>query len=203
MSAETFIAHYGYLALFIGVFFEGETILIAASFAAHQGYMDTHWVIMTAFLGAVSGDEFYFFLGRLKGKTFLRSRPLWQVRVVKVQNLLERYHRLIIVSFRFLYGLRSVTPFAIGMSDVKVSQFVFLNIIGAFAWSVIVGLFGFLFGTVLENLLRDIRKFDRPVMLTILILWMLGWLGYFLRRQRLKRMAEARLTGQKGTSGKE
>lgn len=188
MSADAFIQHYGYLALFIGVFFEGETVLIAASFAAHQGYLDVPWVILTAFLGAVAGDECYFFLGRFKGRVFLGKHPSWQVRVGKVQRLLERYHRLIILGFRFLYGLRTVTPFALGMmSDVKISQFVTLNLIGAFVWSVVMGLFGFLFGVVFDALIADVKRAEHFVMLAIIIVWVLGWTWYFIRSRRPKR----------------
>jgi membrane protein DedA with SNARE-associated domain len=189
MSAGAFIQHYGYLAVFIGVFFEGETVLIAASFAAHEGYLDVPWVILTAFLGAIAGDEFYFFLGRFKGRVFLAKHPSWQVRVGKVQRLLERYHRLIILGFRFLYGLRTVTPFALGMmSDIKVSQFVALNLVGAFVWSVVMGLFGFLFGVVLDAMITNIRRVEHHIMLAIILVWVLGWTWYFIRKKRLKKV---------------
>ncbi|MGD0230199.1 MAG: DedA family protein [Syntrophorhabdales bacterium] len=199
MPLHHIIGQYGYLALFVGVFFEGETILIAAAFAAHQGYMKLSWVIVTAFLGSLAGDQFYFFLGRAKGRAYLRNRPLWQIRVRKVQDLVERYHRLVIVGFRFLYGLRTVTPFALGMSDVKVRQFIFFNVLGALAWSTLVGFLGFLFGAALEALLKDVRRYERWIMLAILLMNILIWVGYLIRKRRLQRCALARLTGGKGT----
>ena len=39
MSLEALISHYGYAAVAIGTFFEGETILVIAGFASHQGYL--------------------------------------------------------------------------------------------------------------------------------------------------------------------
>lgn len=197
MSVEHLISQYGYLALFAGVFLEGETILIAAAFAAHQGYMELRWVILVAFLGSLGGDEFYFFLGRFKGKAFLDKRPLWQVRVKKVQGLMERYHRLIIVGFRFLYGVRTVTPFALGMSNVKTPHFVIFNIIGAFTWTVCIAVLGYLFSTALEALLLDVRKYERVIMGGIMAAGTLGYAIYFLRRRRLRRMAAAELARQK------
>ena len=35
---QSLIEDYGYLAVFIGAFLEGETILVMAGFAAYQGY---------------------------------------------------------------------------------------------------------------------------------------------------------------------
>ncbi len=199
MSVNAIIAQYGYLALFVGVFFEGETVLVVASFAAHQGYLKLQWVILTAFLGSFAGDEFYFFLGRLKGRAYLRNRPLWQLRVAKVQGLLERYHRLIIVGFRFLSGLRTVIPLSLGMSEVKVSHFIFLNILGALTWSLVIGLSGFLFGAALDVLLKDIRRYEWYIMAAILIVGVLIWTMYCFKKRKLRRIAVAGFAGQKET----
>ncbi len=197
MSVEHLITQYGYLALFAGVFFEGESILIAAAFAAHQGYLDLLWVIIVGFLGSLAGDEFYFFLGRLKGRAYLARRPLWQVRVNKVQRLLERYHRLIILGFRFMYGIRTITPFALGMSDVKTAHFIIFNTIGAFTWTASIAIIGYLFSSVLEAVIVDVRKYERLVMGGILALGAAGWAAYLLRRRRLRRIAAAQLAREK------
>ncbi len=200
MSVNAIIAQYGYLALFVGVFFEGETVLVVASFAAHQGYLKLQWVILTAFLGSFAGDEFYFFLGRLKGRAYLRNRPLWQLRVAKAQGLFERYHRLIIVGFRFLSGLRTVIPLALGMSEVRVSHFIFLNILGALAWSFVIALSGFLFSAALNALLTDIRRYEWYIMFTILVIGVLIWTMHYFKKRKLRRIAVARFTGKKETS---
>lgn len=200
MSAEQLIAQFGYLALFVGAFFEGESIVIAAAFAAHQGYLKLQWVIAAAFLGALGGDEFYFFLGRLKGRAFIQSRPLWQVRVRKVQGLLERHRRLIILGFRFLYGLRTVTPFALGMSEVRTGEFISFNLLGAGAWALAVGCLGFLFGATFQALMKDARRYEHWAILSILAVGALAWIGYSLRRRGLRRLAAARLAEGEGAS---
>ncbi len=64
MTLESFIQTYGYLALLVGTFLEGETILVLAGFAAHLGYLNLPWVILVAFVGTLSGDQLFFYLGR-------------------------------------------------------------------------------------------------------------------------------------------
>jgi membrane protein DedA with SNARE-associated domain len=59
MSAETAISTYGYVAIAIGGFFEGETILVLAGFAAHRGHLHLPWVIVWGFLGTLCGDQLY------------------------------------------------------------------------------------------------------------------------------------------------
>jgi len=195
MSAEQLIGQFGYLALFVGAFFEGEAMVIAGAFAAHQGYLKLQWVITAAFLGAFGGDEFYFFLGRLKGRGYLERRPLWQMRVRKVQGLVERHRRLIILGFRFLYGLRTVTPFALGMSEVRTGEFVFFNLLGAAVWSLAVGC-----GATFEAVMKNARRYESWVILSILAVSALAWIGYCLRRRDLRRLAAARLAEGEGSS---
>lgn len=110
MSLETLISTYGYAAIGIGAFLEGETILILGGLAAHRGYLELPWVIVCAFLGTLFGDQLYFYIGRTKGKALLERRPHWKSKSEKVFLLLNRHQVWVILGFRFLYGLRTVTP---------------------------------------------------------------------------------------------
>ncbi len=183
MTIETLVAQYGYLVLLVGTFFEGETILVAAGFAAHQGYLKLPWVILAAFIGSLSGDQFYFFVGRLRGRSFLQKRSLWQAQSGRVQHLLDRYGTWIIVGFRFMYGLRTVTPFVIGLSDITVRRFFVLNAVGALIWALVIGSCGFLFGAVLEAVLENIRKIEHWIALGILGVGTVVWVIYFVRKK--------------------
>jgi membrane protein DedA with SNARE-associated domain len=122
MTLEYLISHYGYVALVIGTFVEGESILIVAGFAVHLGYLKLQCVILTAFAGTMAGDQLYFFLGRVKGEVFLQRQPRWETKVKRVWKLLDRYRTLLILGFRFAYGLRTVIPFAIGLSNIRRSH---------------------------------------------------------------------------------
>ena len=64
--------------------------------------------------------------------------------------MLERHQSWLILGFRFLYGLRNITPFAIGMSRVPTRRFVVLNIVGAAIWAVTFACGGYLFGVAME-----------------------------------------------------
>ena len=164
MTFEYLISHYGYVALVIGTFLEGESMLIIAGFAVHLGYLKLQWVILAALAGSVAGDQFYFFLGRVKGEAFLQKRPRWKTKINKVWKLLDRYRTLLILGFRFAYGLRTVAPFAIGLSTIRASRFLILNVIGGLCWSVVVALVGYFFGAAaLGSLCRrkEVRTLDR------------------------------------------
>jgi membrane protein DedA with SNARE-associated domain len=106
MDFHQLIIDYGYLALFIGTFLEGETILVVAGFLAHGGYLELPWVIVAAFSGTFAGDQTFFYLGRFKGIRFLEKRPLWHSKTDKVFDLLHRHQIKVVLGFRFLYGVQ-------------------------------------------------------------------------------------------------
>ena len=183
MSLETFLQTYGYWALVIGTFLEGETILIIGGVAAHRGYLSLPLVILAAFIGTLAGDQLYFFIGRKKGKAFLDKRPSWRPGIDKAHNLLERYQALLILGFRFLYGLSTVTPFVIVMSRLKTGNFILLNITGALMWAVVFGTGGYLFGAALEILLEDIKRYELTAFLGISIAGIAVWAIHFYREK--------------------
>lgn len=77
MTLGYVVSHYGYVALFIGVFLEGETVLIAAGFAAHLGHLSLTWVILIAFAGEPFGGSVLLFSRTGEGQGFLtQAAPL-------------------------------------------------------------------------------------------------------------------------------
>jgi len=184
---EDLVSTYGYAAIAVGTFFEGETILVLGGFAAHRGYLELPWVVMSAFLGTLFGDQLYFYIGRIKGKGVLERRPGWKAKSERVFRLLHRHQNLMTLGFRFVYGLRTVTPFIIGASNISAKRFLVLNVIGAGVWAIAVGVLGYLFGQTLEIILDDIKRYEYAVFGLIagvaLCLWGVRW----VRRRRLPR----------------
>jgi membrane protein DedA with SNARE-associated domain len=184
VTIEQIVAQYGYTALIVGTFLEGETILIVAGFAAHQGYLRLSWVVLAAFAGSLAGDQLYFFLGRLKGQQFLQRHPAWQARVSRVGRLLDRHATWIMLGFRFMYGLRTVTPFVIGTINISVGRFVLLNAAGALVWAIVISCLGFSFGVVAETALMNLRKIEGWIVLGMLGVGAVIWVIYFFRKKR-------------------
>jgi membrane protein DedA with SNARE-associated domain len=183
---EELINHYGYLVLFIGTFAEGETILVMAAFLAHRGYLELPWVILTAFLGTLAGDQLFYYVGYLKGLPFLSRRPRWEPKYSRALALFNQYQIWIILGFRFLYGLRTITPFVIGLSKVPPLRFLFLNAVGAFLWASIVGFFGYSLGHLLEAYLESVKRYELWIMGAIAAFGLLVWIIHLRWNRRSK-----------------
>jgi membrane protein DedA with SNARE-associated domain len=184
MSLASFLSTYGYAALVLGTFMEGETILIMGGFVAHQGYLKLPLVILSAFLGSLLGDQLFFFIGRSKGKEFLAKHPSWQRRAEMVHPFLARYQTGIILGFRFLYGFRTVTPLVLGMSKTRTVYFVVLNAISALLWAAAVGTGGYFFGAILEALLGNLKHYEIAALTGIAGIGAIIWLARSFRRRR-------------------
>jgi membrane protein DedA with SNARE-associated domain len=143
---QSIIQHYGYYAVLVGAILEGETILLIAAISASQGLLDLRWIIVLSTLSATTGDNLYFWLGRMQGKFILRYFPKLEPRLQRFNRLLDRWHTPAILSLRFLYGLRIVGPMAVGMSGFKPFTFLCIDAVGALIWSVVFSYLGFTFG---------------------------------------------------------
>jgi membrane protein DedA with SNARE-associated domain len=181
---ESYIEHFGYLAVLIGTFLEGETVVILAGFAAHRGYLHLPLVICSAFAGSVVGDQLFYFLGRKHSQAVLARRPSWILRIEKAQKLVASHQVPIILGFRFLYGLRTVIPFTLGAAAVPWRVFVPLNILGALIWAVAIGYAGYLFGQTLEILLGRLKHIEVWIMLGIALAGGAFWAIHFWRSRR-------------------
>ena len=184
MTLQAFVVNYGYLALFVGTFLEGETILVLGGLAAHQGYLSLTGVILAAFAGSLTGDQLFFFLGRRHNGYILKKRPGWQQRIERVNGLLARYENTTILMFRFLYGLRTITPFVLGMSRVRALKFVLLNGCGAILWATAVGTAGYLFGSAAEAVMGRIRHYEKFALGAIALIGLGIWICHFRHQRR-------------------
>lgn len=183
---ETFITHFGYLAILLGTFLEGETILVLAGLAAHRGYLDLPLVILAAFVGTLLGDQLYFYLGRRHSEWLLKRHPAWRFKIERVDRILSRYQTIMLLSFRFLYGFRTLSPFVIGMSSIRTWKYIFLNLIGAAVWTVFIAYAGYYFGQAVELFLGDIKRFEIWVFIAVALAGAAVWIHHFRRRKRGK-----------------
>ena len=193
MNLQSLIENYGYIAVFIGTFLEGETIVILAGFAAQLGFLELPWVIVSAIAGSFSGDQLYFYLGRHWGPKIIARRLSWQESARKVYDLLHRHQYFLILTFRFYYGLRNVTPFAVGSAQVPRIRFFVLNLLGAIVWATVFGYAGYLSSEAMELFLGDLKRYELYAFGGIVVLAMAIWVFTLVRqRRRTRRVAATR-----------
>ena len=180
-SFENFLPGYGYIAIIIGTFVEGETVLVLAGLAAAQGLLKLPWVYACAVCGSLVGDQLFFFIGRLFGARLLERWPSWKPRVAKTFERIERWRNGLAVTFRFYYGLQYPMAFGLGMSPIKTRTFVLLNMLGVAIWAMLYGTGGYLGGRAFLALLGDVRGLFFVALGAAIFIFLVIWL---IRRRR-------------------
>lgn len=183
---EHLIAQYGYWAVLAGTFFEGETVPVLAGFAAHQGMLRLDLVMLCAFVGSFTGDQVWFWVGRRYGKAWLAKHPKSAVAAERAGRLLDRWGDWFVLSFRFLYGLRAVSPIAIALSSISAARFAVLNLIAAAVWAVAVGGAGYLFGQAIQGLMGELKAWEHRILAAVAIALAI-FVAHRLVRGRIKR----------------
>lgn len=152
MQLRDLIADHGawiYAVAFTWAFFEGETFVLFGGLAAAQGLIDPLLLVIAATIGSFCGDQCWFQLGRRFGRSLLRRFARWQQRVNVPLRWLEHYDSWFILTFRFIYGIRNISSFAIGLSAVRWYRFTILNLIGSALWATSFVAGGYFFGGAL------------------------------------------------------
>ncbi len=152
MSIEAFIARYGVLAIFVGAGLEGETVVVTGGVLAHHGLFPLGAATAAAIAGSFVADQTFFLLGRR-----FRDHP-WVRRLAgkpaftKALAAFERHPNGFIFVFRFLYGLRTVSPIAIGTTQLAARKFLLVNAAAAIVWGAVFTGIGYVFGRGLQEL---------------------------------------------------
>ena len=163
MSIELIIAHYGLAAVFLGAGIEGETVVIIGGLLAHQGMLPLVGAAIAASAGSFAADQLFFATGRR-----FRNHPRVQrieakPAFAKALALFERYPTAFVFGFRFLYGLRTVSPMAIGTTSIRTSKFAAINAAAATVWGILFTGIGYVFADGIEKVFGRIKSFEHVV----------------------------------------
>ena len=123
MDVAQLIEQYGYAAVALGSFLEGETVLVLAAVSAHLGYLDLPTVLALAAVFAFLGDSVYFFAGRRFGPRLMQRFPALGRAVPRVDRFVGRWHALAVIVLRFTYGLRIAGPIVLGAGRMRTRTF--------------------------------------------------------------------------------
>jgi membrane protein DedA with SNARE-associated domain/membrane-associated phospholipid phosphatase len=154
------IEHYGYLVVFFGVMLEstgvplpGETILLASGLLAQQGHLEVGDVIVFGILGAVTGDQLGYWVGREGGRPFVlrwgRYVRITPQRLSRAEAFFARHGGKAVFLARFFAGLRVFGALVAGISRMRWSTFALYNALGGTVWATAVVLVGYFVGSSL------------------------------------------------------
>jgi len=158
------VSQYGiwtYFFIFFIIFFEtgfvilpflpGDSLLFVCGAAAAGGIMDLQWLIPAIIIGAVLGDTVNYWIGNYLGiHVFLERFPTLVKKeyIERTYGFYEKYGGATIFVARFVPVVRTFAPFLAGIGSMNYRRFLFYNVAGGVAWTLVVVLGGYYFGTL-------------------------------------------------------
>ena len=138
MDWSNLLQNYGYFAVVIGAFFEGETVLLLGAYAVQQEVLKFWILILAGMFGAFIGDQFYYQIGCKFGHKFINERPKLAEKFQKASVLIDKFTILSILFMRFAWGLRTIIPISFGIKKYSIVRYILVNILAAFLWAFVV-----------------------------------------------------------------
>jgi len=170
--AQQIIEQYGYWALFLGTFAEGEAVFVAAAALAAAGLLTTWKVIAVAAAGAFAGHLFFFGLGHWRGMQVIQAVPFLRRHYPKTRAILDKYldhhGNWTIFIFQYLYGTRLVAAILFGCSSMTFWRFFFLQMLNCLTWALVVYAAGHFLGFAAMEILHQFGVWGLVVAMTIL-----------------------------------
>ena len=179
-----FISEFGYLAIALGTFMEGEITILVGVIAAQNGLLSLPGVFLAAMGGTITADQFFFHLGRRRGYQFLARHRHMRRAAAHVRVISRRYQTGLVLGFRFLYGLRTVTPLVLGMSRIPPVRFAVLDLIGTALWAGAVTAAGLAFGALAKRYITAFQEYQLLALAAIVIIAVLGAISVRIYRQK-------------------
>jgi membrane protein DedA with SNARE-associated domain len=178
MDIASLLRDHVYAAIVLGGLIEGESTVVLAGYAAHQGYV-SWWAVagLSALVNFVL-DQTWFLVGRWRGERLLARFQGLRRGVESLTPRLHRHRRWIVFSVRFMYGLRTAGPIAMGMAHVPWADFLVFNALGAAVWAVVFTGLGYAFGRAIAIVLGEIVHYEMLAVGVILAGGLVVWLWH-------------------------
>ncbi|BDY12507.1 DedA family protein [Hydrogenimonas cancrithermarum] len=146
---------YGYIILFFYSLGGGFFALAAAGVLASMGKIDLATSIAVAFIGNFIGDQALLLFTRANRHQMLEYLKKHRRKLAYSHLLMKKYGTWVIFLQKYIYGVKTLVPIAIGLTRYDAVKFGILNFLAAAVWAVTIGSVSYLGGkTVLSMLDR-------------------------------------------------
>ena len=183
---QPLLDRYGYAAVFVAVLVEGfglvapgQTILMAASFAAGRGDLNLIYILLLTFAAAILGNSLGYLIGIKGGRPLLLKLRVREERLQRLEGYFNRYGQGVIVVARFFDGLRQLNGIMAGLLHMPWKTFTICNILGAALWTGVWGLGSYLLEKEIAWFHVSFRLLE-PLIAMLILLVVLAFFLYTL-----------------------
>jgi len=178
---ESFLIHYGVLAVALLATGDGDVTLVLAGVVAHLGLFSLPAGIAAGGAGAFIGDTIFYTVGRTNARWIQKTRPYRRMGA-RAENLLHRLGMGQLFAMRLVFGTRIATLILCGVRGVAFWRFALFDILSCMAWATLLGLLGFALSDSAAWLVREVKRVEMvaagALVVTVLVIVVLRRVCY-------------------------
>lgn len=172
---STSLETYGYIILFLYSLGGGYIAIIAASILSYLGEMNIIITILVATSGNFIGDNLLFYLAR-NDKALMHSYLRKHRRKLALAHvLIKKYGDAIVVFQKYVYGVKTLVPLAIGLTKYDFKRFMTINAFASVLWGISVGLSAYYAGSLLMPIVNYLGDNFYLVLIALAVIIALTW----------------------------
>lgn len=181
----TNLTTYGYIVLFLYSLGGGFVALMAAGVLSYAGKMDLSTAIAVAFVANFIGDTLLFYMARYHKGDMMNYFKNHRRKLALSHVLMKKHGTWVIFMQKFVYGIKTLIPLAIGITKYDFKKFTFYNVFASAFWALVVGSASYLSGSVIMSAYEVVA--ERPWIAPIILLSFAGIIWLYLSVASKKR----------------
>jgi len=176
---------YGYIGLFLYSLGGGFVALVGAGILSFMGKMDLTLSISIAFVANAIGDIMLFYMARYQKSMMMEGLKKHRRKLALAHVMMKKNGSWIILIQKFIYGIKTLIPIAIGLTKYDFKKFAILNVLSAGIWALVFGLGSYYSGGILVEGVKTIS--DKPWTAPIILVIFGGGLWFYMSHATKKR----------------
>ena len=177
---------YGYIGLFLYSLGGGFVALLGAGVLSYLGKMDLATSMSVAFVANAIGDILLVYLARYQKSMMMEGLSKHRRKLALAHIYMKKYGSWIILIQKFVYGIKTLIPIAIGLTKYDFKKFILLNIPSSALWAAVVGFGSYYSGSVLVEFAGIVS--DKPWIAPVILLVFAGSLWLYMEKATKKKV---------------
>lgn len=136
---------WGYLILFFYSLGGGFIALLVASILSSSVFDNSLNIVLVISIACIAnflGSSIIFYMAKYQKKEILKYLTKHRRKFALSNIWIKKYNILIMFIHKYIYGMKTIIPLAMGLSKYNHKKFLILNIFACFTWSSSIGLIG-------------------------------------------------------------
>ena len=132
---EELIRDWGYIILFLYSFGGGFIALVVAGILSYSGELNIFIAMLVAGSANFLGDQFLFVVARKNKHQAKQMMEKHKRKIAFSHLLMRRYGSWVVFIQKYIYGVKTLIPLAMGLTKYDYKKFMFFIFLAAIQWS--------------------------------------------------------------------